>query len=330
MAVFLALSLLLSLLVLATLLRPLWPRMRALALGIGLVTLTSAALLYHLLGTPAALDPAARQPPRTLQDAVSQLQAVLNQNPDQPEGWALLGQAYRQLGRLDAARDAFARAAQLAPDDADILSEAAHSRALADPQHMFDAQALALLEKAVRIDPAHQRARWFLGVALRQRGQHAQAAATWVPLLAQVDAPTATQLRQQIDAARADAGLPPLPAAASPTPLVTVHVRLDPAWTARIPPQAAVFVIARQIGGPPMPVAVQKHPASALPLDVRLSDADSPMPTLKLSQLHDVELVARLSLHGTATPEPGDLASTPVRIRLPAQTPVTLVLPPSP
>lgn len=67
--------------------------------------------------------------------------------------------------------------------------------------------------------------------------------------------------------------------------------------------------MAREPGGPPMPVAVQRHPVTALPLDIVLSDADSPMPTQPLSALASVEIVARVSRSGIAaraaeTPSP--------------------------
>ncbi len=244
------------------------------------------------------------------------------------EGWALLGQAYLHLDRPAQAADALARAAALAPDNPDILTEAAQARALAAPEHGFDARASAWLEAALKANPTHQRARWFLGVAQRQRGENAQAATTWEPLLAQVDTATAASLRKEINAARAQAGLAPLAAPAAPAPLLSVKVSLDPALAARVrlQPDATVFVIARQAGGPPMPVAVQKHPVSALPLEVRLGDGDSPMPTLTLSQLREVELVARLSASGQAMRQDGDLESAPVRVTLPAAQPITLVI----
>lgn len=326
MAVFLVFALLLCLLVLATLLRPLWHGARGVALGIGIAVLLSTGLLYKLVGTPQALDPATRQAPRTLEEAVVQLKAALARDPAQADGWALLGQAYQRLGDATNARDAFARAARLAPDNADILTEAAQSRAMADAGRTFDAQAVALLNAALKADPAHQRARWFLGVAQRQAGRNAEAAATWAPLLGQVDAATATGLRKEINAARAQAGLPPLAEPAAPAPLLSVKVSLDPALAARVRPDATVFVIARQVGGPPMPVAVQKHAVSELPFTAALGDADSPMPTLKLSQLREVELVARLSDSGMAMRQDGDLESKPVRVTLPASGPVTLVI----
>jgi cytochrome c-type biogenesis protein CcmH len=87
-----------------------------------------------------------------------------------------------------------------------------------------------------------------------------------------------------------------------------------------------VFVIARAVGGPPMPVAVEKHPLSALPLNIVLDDSDGPMPTAKLSSLRQVEVFARLSESGQATRQDGDLESAPVRVDLPAKSAVTLVL----
>lgn len=328
MAVFLALAALLCLIVLAALLRPLWRDARGVALGISLVALLSTGLLYRLVGTPQALDPASRQAPQTLEEAVVQLKTALARDPQQAEGWALLGQAYQRMDDAANARDAFAKAAKLAPDNADLLAEAAQSRAMADAHHVFDAQALALLDAALKVNPNHQRARWFLGVAQRQGGRNAEAAATWEPLLAQVDTTTAASLRKEIDAAREQAGLPPLPAATTQPSLLSVKVTLDPALAARVRlhPDATVFVIARQAGGPPMPVAAQKHAASELPFTAELGDADSPMPTLKLSQAREIELVARLSASGEANKQDGDLESKPVRVTLPAGKPVELVI----
>ena len=79
-------------------------------------------------------------------------------------------------------------------------------------------------------------------------------------------------------------------------------------------------------GGPPMPVAVEKRGVSDLPFSVTLDDGDSPMPTRKLSQLREVELVARLSESGVANKQDGDIESKPVRVTLPAKGPVELVI----
>ena len=329
MAIFLALAAALTLAVLAVLLRPLWRDASGVAVGIAVIVLASGALLYRIVGTPQALDPANLAMPETLGDALAQLEAELERNPDQAEGWRLLGQALQREGQSAKARDAYARASTLAPDDADIASEAAQARAFADDRRLFDAQAVALLQRALRLKPDHQRARWFLGIAQRQAGDNAAAAATWEPLLAQVDTATATSLRKEIDSARSAAGMPPLPAPASAAAdALQVKVALDPQFAARVRLRgdAIVFVIARAPDGPPMPVAVEKHSVSELPLTVVLDDGDSLMPTSKLSQLREVELVARLSETGEGNRQEGDIESKPVRIALPAKAPVELVI----
>lgn len=337
MAVFIAIAGLLCIATLAMLLRPLWRDARGVAVGIGVVILASTGLLYMLVGTPRALDGTAQQTPRTLGDAIVQLEAELQRDPRQAEGWRLLGQAYQREGKAAQARDAYAKAVALLPDDADLLAEAAQVRALAHPQRLFDGEAVALLKRALAKDPSHQRARWFRGIAQRQAGDDAGAAATWEPLLAQVDAATAASLRKEIDAARKDAGLPALAAAPAPAAetaaetaagSLVVQVSLDPAFAARVRLRgdATVFVIARAPDGPPMPVAVEKHTLSELPFTATLDDGDSPMPTLKLSQLKEVLLVARLSESGIANKQEGDIESKPVRVTLPATKPAQLLI----
>lgn len=337
MPIFAALAALLTLAILALVLAPLWRAGRGLAIALAVLIAGGALGLYALLGTPAALDPAMRETPQTIDDALARLQGELQRNPAQPDGWRLLGRALAEQGKFDASRDAFARAATLRPDDPDVLAEAAEARAKAAPQHRFDPQAVAMLGHALQRDPKHQRSRWFLGIAKRQAGDAAGAAATWEPLLAEVDPDTAAALRPQLDAARKDAGLPPLPAPAPTAGALTVAVKLDPEWNShsavksgasrvRLRGDAQVFVIAREPGGAPMPVAVEKHAVSELPFTATLDDGDSPMPTRKLSQLREVELVARLSASGNAMPQEGDIESAPVRVTLPAKRPVELVI----
>src|SRR5690606_27646932 len=89
--------------------------------------------LYQVLGTPAALDPAARAPvdtaaathvdPAEFAEAVSQLRAELERNPQQPEGWVLLGRSLSVQGDHAGARDAYARALELVPDEPALMVE---------------------------------------------------------------------------------------------------------------------------------------------------------------------------------------------------------------
>ncbi len=325
---FAAIASVVALAVFALVLRPLWPRRGSTLIIVAALGLVAFGL-YRLVGTPTALDPAALQAPDDLQGAIAQLEQRLRREPGQVEGWRLLGRAYAAGKQPEKSRDAYARAARLAPDDPDVLVEAAESNALAAPGHRFDDKAVRMLQHALQLQPRHQRARWFLGIAQRQAGDDAKAAATWEPLLALVDPRTAAPLRVQIDDARRDAGLPPL---AAPVPATStalqVSVRLDPKLASRLAshPDARVFVIARVPDGPPMPVAAEKHAVAELPLTVSLDDDDSPMPTQLLSSMQQVEVIARVSMRGDAMPRAGDLASSPVRVALPAKGPVELTI----
>ncbi len=334
MAMFLLAAAILLILTLHAVLRPLWAHSRKLAIILAAVITVGSAALYLALGTPTALDPAMVRAPTTLAEARVQLERKLKESPEDAEGWRLLGRAYASEGNAAEAARAYAEAAKRAPRDADVLTEAAESRALAREDRRFDAAAVAQLNQALAIDPTHQRARWFLGISQRQAGQPAKAAETWAVLLTHVDAATATTLLEQINQARTEAGLAPMPApttASTPAAVSGVTLPVEVAFAkgidpSRLPPEARIFVLARAAGGPPMPVAAQKHALDAMPLSISLSDADSPMPTAKLSSLDEVEVVARLSMSGIANKQEGDVESHPVRVRLPMKEPVKLVI----
>ena len=89
----------------------------------------------------------------------------------------------------------------------------------------------------------------------------------------------------------------PAPAAAS----LKVRVELDAALKDKVQPGDAVFVFARALSGPPMPLAVKRLTVADLPAEVSLSDSDAMMPQLKLSKFPEVQLVARVSRAGNAT-----------------------------
>ena len=337
MGTFIAIAVLLTVAVLAGVLWPLWRESRAVVVG-GVVALGLATFaLYRITGTPASIGQATSAMPVSLETAIAELRTELKQNPNQPEGWQLLGKTLASEGKLAEASDSFAQAVKLLPDDPNLLVEAAQARLYASPDRKLDAQAIAWVRHALSQQPGHQRAIWLLGISHRQNGQPAEAAKTWEPLLSQVDPATAATLRQQIDAARGEAGLPPLPAAtvepaaqtaSANANALTVKVALDPDFASRVRlrGETTVFVIARIPNGPPMPVAVEKHTLQDLPLTLTLDDGDSPMPTQKLSALKEVELIARLSASGDPMRQEGDLESKPVRVTLPAAAPVELVL----
>lgn len=334
MAVFLIIAVLLTLATAVVMARPLLAQSRGSAIGLAAGVVVLAAALYFVLGTPEGMDPGQRQAPATMEEAVALLEAELERDPRQGEGWRLLGRAYAEMGRPDDARDAFKQAARLDPDDLSAQVEYAGALAATSPGNRFGEEATAILEDVLERDPLHQRARLFLGIAQRQAGENAKAAATWEPLLTQLGPQAAAGLLEQVNAARDDAGLEPLaemPQSAQPEAsanAVRVRITLDEQFAAnvRLDPDAVVFVVARVPDGSPMPVAVQRRLVRELPLALVLDDSNAVMPTQALSAVEEVELVARISSDGTATPQAGDVTSPPVRVTLPADGEIELVL----
>lgn len=315
----------------------LWPLWRAGKRRIwgSLVAMALVATLglYQWLGTPAAMQPQAEaaDAPQTIEDGIAQLQAALQQNPERVDGWVLLARSQLEIGKVADAAATYQRAVQLAPDEPGLLLEAAQTRAQADPKFLFDATAQQWLARARQIAPDNERVIWLTGIVQRQQGQDEHAAQTWETLLPRLEPAAAVALQEQINIARGKApdtadSSPPATTATS-KPGITVTVTLAPALAARAASgKETVFVIARIPGGPPMPVAVERHPAQSEALTVTLDDSDSPMPTQKLSALQEVEVFARLSASGNAMRGASDVESTPIKVKLPADKPLAITL----
>jgi cytochrome c-type biogenesis protein CcmH len=326
---------------------------RALPAAIALLLPLAAILLYRTVGEPRALDslwqeavaattqaeqaqaapgePAAGAP--EMEQAVTGLAERLRQEPDDKEGWMLLGRAYKSMERFEPAREALANAYRLAPDDANVLIEYAEAMVLASSTRRFDGEARTLLEKAVQLEPDNPRGQWMLGIGAYQEQRFGDAAAIWEKLLAALppDADARASLMERIADARERAGLPalegaapiaaaprpaepnaqpPAPATASEAPAstarLTVSVDIAPELKARVGASDVLFVFARAASGPRMPLSIQRLPASSLPVTVTLDDSTSMMPTMKLSLIPQVVVGARISKSGQAAPAPGD------------------------
>ncbi len=362
MLAFVLTSIALVALALAFVLPALWTDARRAAMVMLLAFPIGAFGLYAFFGTPDGLDPTQREIPESIEQAVAQLERRLEREPDSFEGWVLLARTRKGLGRnlqeagdvtgalsiFAGAVDAYRKANALAPEDPDLKVEMAEALSLANAERRFGAEAIALLDAALRTSPVHARALWFRGIASLQAGDAADAAARWEFLLPSVDEATAKALREQIAGARAVAGLPPI----DPTPVataapaeatspasgsepvsntagtLTLHIEADPAAIATLPPQAVLFVFARNADAPGPPVAAKRLQDVRLPLTVTLSDADRLMPTALLSATPRVEVSARFARAGSVQAEAGDLVAVPVVVELAKATPITLRLAP--
>ena len=96
---------------------------------------------------------------------------------------------------------------------------------------------------------------------------------------------------------------------------ISGNVILGPSLAGKGSSTDTLFVFAREVNGPPMPVAIVRATKKDLPFTFRLDDSNGMMPSRKLSDVGTVVIVARLSKSGKAMPESGDLEgmSQPVK-----------------
>jgi cytochrome c-type biogenesis protein CcmH len=303
-------------------------------LAAALLLPASAILLYRLVGAPQALDaanlataPAPHGGDRgpEMEKAIALLAERLQKQPDDVEGWALLGRAYQAMNRVAESLDAYRHAHELDKDNPTLAVEYAQALALSAPGQRIEGEPRKLLEGVLAADPNNQRALWLVGIGDYQAGRYDEAIARWnvlLPLL-QPGSEVARSVQAQIaDAqARRDGKEPPAaPATAPPeaqtaaadavaaeSPRLRVSVSLAPALKDKLDPEATLFVFARAASGPPMPLAIQRLKAAQLPVTVELDDGMAMMPTMKLSKFPQVVVGARVSKSGNAMPQSGDL-----------------------
>jgi cytochrome c-type biogenesis protein CcmH len=118
---------------------------------------------------------------------VDGLAARLEDDPSDIEGWLRLAQSRAVLGEPEAAKEAYERAMEQAPDDVDVIRAYAGSL-LGEPHPETNAaavgdEAVDLYRKIIEIDPDDPEAHWYLGLAAVQEGTIDDARSHWQRVL---------------------------------------------------------------------------------------------------------------------------------------------------
>lgn len=118
----------------------------------------------------------------SVDDMIASLEARLEASPEDVEGWRMLGWSRFRTGDVEGARQAYQKAVDLVPDDAQTLSALGESQARVAGGFVNDA-AVANLQKAVSLDPGDPRARFLLGLRKEQDGDAKGALDDWIALI---------------------------------------------------------------------------------------------------------------------------------------------------
>lgn len=259
--------------------------------------------------------------PHNIEDVVTKLAQRLREQPDNLEGWVLLARAYARMQRFQEAANAYKQARRLAGDQPDLLIDYADMLVSASGGKFSD-EIGQLLQTALQQKPDNIKGLWLMGHWKYQRGDNRGAIENWQQVAQQLppgNEEDAAAIKQQIQLARArmsGEGDTASPAAeissGSETATaaggnIEVSVSLDAKLADKVAPDDTVFIFARAVSGPRMPLAIARKKVSDLPLSVTLNDSMAMSPAMVLSRFPQVTLGARISKSGQAMAQSGDL-----------------------
>jgi cytochrome c-type biogenesis protein CcmH len=275
------------------------------AAGAVAVLVVGSALLYFAWSNWSWRRVPAADSPQTM---VARLARQLEENPNNLDGWLMLGRSYAVLQELPLALRAFERADRLSGGkNVEALLGEAEVLALEDPTEL-EGRAGRLIDRALALEPDSAKVLFFAATVAARRGQLPLARERFARILAMNPPENVRPILEQeirlIDeklAAPAPAAAPGGGAAAAAS--VTVNIKLAPALSQGSAAPLFVFVKNATAGGPPL---AAKRLESHFPQSVTLTSADSMIPGRAFGAGQSVKVVARIARSGSPVGARGD------------------------
>jgi cytochrome c-type biogenesis protein CcmH len=162
-----------------------WPAILMISIAIPLATVA----LYAKLGNwrwsqPPSENGAGSGVPPAIAQMVARLDARLQTNPNDVDGWLMLGRSYFQLNRFDKSADAYSHAYTLTQGrNVEAVLGLGEALAFAD-EHALSGRAGQLFEQGRQLAPHHPKALWYTGLAAYRSNQLEVARERWSELIA--------------------------------------------------------------------------------------------------------------------------------------------------
>ncbi|MCK5896679.1 MAG: c-type cytochrome biogenesis protein CcmI [Cocleimonas sp.] len=296
--------------------------------------------MYTKYGDSTAADPAtaqaAKKVPMTadgkpdIDAMVSGLRKRLEEKPNNPQGWYMLGRSYMAIKRYNDAAYAYEQLFKLQPDDPKTMLFLADATAMANQGNVAGRPA-ELIEKSLKLEPNNLTGLWLGGMSSSHQNKHVEAIERWTTLmpLLKEQPQQLLEVRQLIAAekkkmspdaiatlpqttndtptqATQDVITPAQPTVAIDPKSIVVTVTLSEQFKSQVSATDTVFIYAKAMAGPPMPLAAKRIQVKDLPITLTLDDSLAMIPTMKLSAFPRVKLGARVSKTGNAISVNGD------------------------
>jgi len=283
-----------------------------LAIPLGSIALYLNYGNYRVVENPRlALAPDPQQnaaaPQMTLDEMQAAIRERLRDNPEDAEGWFMLGRTFMAKREFNQAVTAFQRTYDLAGNEPGVMFALADALAMQNNGNLLG-EPEELVQRGLGIAPNFPNGLWLAGMAAEQRQDFRAAHRYWTRLLPLIE--------DNPDSVREIQALLKILEERDPTLAVatravadnrlTLSVDINPELKARAGEDTAVFVYAKAMQGPPMPLAVKRLRLGDLPVSLTLGDEDAMMPAMKLSSFDQVVVGARVSFSGNPVAQPGD------------------------
>ena len=270
---------------------------------------------------------------------VTRLAEKMQNNPDDAQGWLMLGRSYTAMEEFPKAVEALANAYRLLGDKPEVMLLYADALAYVNDKNLTGKPA-ELVFKALALEPDNMNALWLGGMAKAQQGDTVEAAKLWKKLESLLPAGSDSQKEVQDLLSKLASESPEamaidqsqttqtakVPDSANSTATIKVEVSLTPGLQNKYKATDTVFIYAQAVSGPKMPLAIVRKQVSDLPLTVSLDDTLAMMPTMRLSNFSQVRLLARISKSGNAIAQPDDLIGVIEQVELNDKNPHKIVI----
>jgi cytochrome c-type biogenesis protein CcmH len=248
--------------------------------------------------------------PARTREFISEIEARLQAEPDNLQYWFMLARNALEVADYAKAVTAYQKTLSLDPGAPLVMAELAQAMFLRDKNQVSPA-IVELAHKALQADPGNTTALGLAGINAFHQQDFRSAANYWqqaVDILG-VDAPGSRALQGGIARARQELskqggeGTQSEPAA---TTGKRIQVNVSLADSVKASPDQQVYVYARAWQGARMPLAITRITVADLPTTIILDETMAMSTMATLAQANQVEVVARISLDGTAIAKPGD------------------------
>jgi len=253
-------------------------------------------------------------------DMVEALEQTLLRKPDNDRARFMLGQSYLRLSRFAEAVSVFEAMRMKYPADGNVAARFSEALFLAEGE-VITGPVREAIDRVLAINPHSVSMLEILAMDAFRRNDLATAKTHFQHAVEFAEPSRAAVIRRvlaQLPGSDADGSgeIADNNSPAQSAKMKSVSVLVELSSEVVLSGPASVFVFARAVTGPPMPLAVRKLSSEQLPALVQLTEEMAMFPGMSLKDFSEVVLVARISESGVANPSPEDFEVTSPVIQL--------------